>query len=81
MKPGWKTTEFWLRAAAMVVSAALASGAVPSEGPWLQLLGGAGTLLSMFGYSDERRKLKTEAMAREAAAVRADIPPKAFQPE
>lgn len=32
-KPGYKTTEFWLSFAAIIVGAVQASGIVPAEGP------------------------------------------------
>ena len=68
MKPGYKTTEFWLSAAAQVVSAILASGAV--SGPaWLQLLGVAGTILNALGYTVTRGSVK-KAEALTSAAIK-----------
>lgn len=71
-KPGYKTTEFWLSLAASLVSVAFASGAVPSEGPWLQLLGAAGTVLSALGYTAAR--VKTKASLRDMS-IHAPVAP------
>ena len=70
MKPGYKTTEFWLSIAAMVVGAVLASGAVSNE-LLLQALGVVATVLGSLGYSVTRGVTKSgEAHALAAAAVR-----------
>jgi hypothetical protein len=61
VKPGYKTTEFWLSVAAMLVGAILASGIVPNTGIWMQLAGIATTLLNGLGYSVSRGIAKNNA--------------------
>lgn len=57
-KPGYKTTEFWLSFAAVIVGAIQASGIVPSEGPWNQVLGMAISALVALGYTGARMAMK-----------------------
>lgn len=57
-KPGYKTTEFWLSVLAVVVGAVSASGILPSEGPWQQVLGVATTALVALGYTGARLTIK-----------------------
>ena len=57
-KPGYKTTEFWLAFAAVIVGAVQASGIVPSEGPWNQVLGMAISALVALGYTGARMAMK-----------------------
>jgi hypothetical protein len=56
--PGYKTTEFWLSLAAMVVGAALASGVFPSESGMEKILGLAATILAQLGYTVSRTLVK-----------------------
>jgi hypothetical protein len=56
--PGYKTTEFWLSATAMVVGAALASGLFPSESGIEKILGLAATILAQLGYTVSRTMVK-----------------------
>lgn len=58
MRPGWKTTEFWLSLAAAVVGATLAGGVLPSDSPWLKVCGVAAMALASLGYSWSRGKAK-----------------------
>jgi len=58
MKTGYKTTEFWLSFAAMLLGAVMASGLVPSDGPWLQILGLGAAALAGLGYTGARMVLK-----------------------
>jgi hypothetical protein len=60
-KPGYKTTEFWLSFAAVIVGAVQASGAVPSEGPWNQVLGMVISALVALGYTGARIAIKKAA--------------------
>jgi hypothetical protein len=57
-KPGYKTTEFWLSFAAVIVGAVQASGIVPAEGPWNQVLGMAISALVALGYTGARMAMK-----------------------
>ena len=59
MKPGVKTTEFYMTLAAQVFGAVLASGAIPSEGPWLQLAGAVSAGLAAWGYTHSRGLAKS----------------------
>ena len=84
MKPGYKTTEFWLSIAAMVVGAVLASGAVSNE-LVLQALGVVATVLGSLGYSVTRGVTKagdSKAAAASAAlyAMSLQPPPKLVDP-
>ena len=60
IKPGWKTTEFWLTAVAEIVGLLLVSGAVSEvgDGPWPKIIGGAIAILGALGYTVQRRILK-----------------------
>ena len=87
VKPGYKSTEFYLYAAAMVIGAILASGifspANPDHAMILRVLGLAGSILSVLGYGVPRQFGKTNAatvagdvvIARiEAASESAKVP-------
>lgn len=60
VKPGYKTTEFWLTFAAMVITTLYASGVIASDasnlGKALALIAG---VLTSLGYSVVRGKVKT----------------------
>ncbi len=58
MKAGYKTTEFWLALAATAVGATTASGAVPTDGPWAQVVGLIASALVALGYTGSRLALK-----------------------
>lgn len=71
MKPGFKTTEFYLSLAAMILGAVAASGLIPADGPWLQILGLATSMLAGLGYTGQRMVIKSgerRAKASETAA-------------
>jgi hypothetical protein len=57
MRPGWKTSEFWLSTAAQVLGAVMASGAVPG-GVVAQIAGAALAALSALGYTAGRVAVK-----------------------
>lgn len=64
MKPGYKTTEFWLSLAAMVVGALFASGAISDGGLVAKVLGIIATILGSLGYTVSRTLVKgSEAKA------------------
>ena len=67
VKPGWKTTEFWLSLIATLIGALLASGALnptdPTQGKILQIVGLISTLLASMGYTAARTSAKN-AQAR-----------------
>ncbi len=58
VKPGYKTTEFWLSTVATLAGIALASGAIPEGGQVAQIIGGVLAVLSQLGYSSARAKVK-----------------------
>jgi hypothetical protein len=58
MKPGYKTTEFWLTFLAMLIGVVMASG-VFVEGHWaLQVVGMASVVLAKLGYTASRGRTK-----------------------
>ena len=57
-KPGYKTTEFWLSLCALALGAVIGSGAVPSDGPWVQVVALLNTALVAMGYTGSRLTLK-----------------------
>lgn len=57
-KPGYKTTEFWLSLAAVAVGTVQASGLVPNEGAWAQILGTVTVALVSLGYTGARLSVK-----------------------
>ena len=68
-KPGFKTTEFWLSLAAMILGALVASGvldAIPGEKDD-QLVAMAVSVLAALGYSAQRMVVK--ASGSKAAAI------------
>ena len=57
VKPGFKTTEFWMTSVAAVVGIILASG-IPTDNVVMQVAGLAALVLSAFGYSVSRGNAK-----------------------
>lgn len=60
-KPGYKTTEFWISAAAALAGALAASGVFPSESAGERILGLIVSVLVALGYTGSRLALKREA--------------------
>jgi len=60
-KPGYKTTEFWLSLAAMVIGAAMASGAFGDESTLGKIVGLAASVLGALGYTITRGAVKKAA--------------------
>jgi len=58
VKPGYKTTEFWLSAAAAIVGLVAASGVFPAEGEIGKIVGMAVVVLASLGYSSSRGQAK-----------------------
>ena len=58
VKPGFKTSEFWLTLAAVAVGAVFASGAFGEDSPVLQTAGIAATVLGALGYTVSRGMAK-----------------------
>ena len=61
VRPGYKTTEFWLSVAACVVGALLASGVFPAESTGMKIVGMAATTLSALGYTVSRFVVKSNS--------------------
>jgi len=68
MKPGFKSTEFWLSAAAALVSLLMASGAFGDDSSFAKALGFASAALASLGYSASRAFTKS-AEVKAAAEV------------
>lgn len=61
MKPGIRTTEFWLTLIAVLASAVLASGLLPHESVTTKIVGIVGAVLASMGYGAARTHAKTTA--------------------
>jgi hypothetical protein len=59
--PGYKTTEFWLHLAALLLTALFASGVIPTSGTAAQVAAIAASLLGSVGYSVGRSMVKAAA--------------------
>jgi hypothetical protein len=55
---GYKTTEFWMSLAAVVLSFLLASGIIPLESTADKIIGIIGTVLTALGYTVSRSVVK-----------------------
>lgn len=60
-KPGYKTTEFWISAAAALAGALAASGVFPNDSPGERILGLIVSVLVALGYTGSRLALKRDA--------------------
>jgi hypothetical protein len=58
VKPGYKTTEFWMTAAAALIGLLLASGVIPSDSGIDKALGMAAAALAAMGYTFARGMAK-----------------------
>ena len=61
VKPGYKTTEFWLAAIAEIVGLLVMSGAIVQGGLVGRIVGGVVAVLSALGYNASRAKVKAGA--------------------
>ena len=61
VKPGYKTTEFWMSVAASALAAFLASGALPEENFGTQIAGVILSGLTALGYTVSRFVVKNAA--------------------
>ena len=57
-KPGFKTTEFWLSLAAVVLGGLMAAGVFKMEGSTAQVVGIIESALVALGYTGARLTLK-----------------------
>lgn len=58
-KPGFQTSEFWLKIAAFVLTTLLASGAIPTNSTTAQWIAMVSTMLGSLGYTWSRTAVKT----------------------
>jgi hypothetical protein len=63
VKPGYQTTEFWLKCAALVLTALFASGIIPTSGTVATVAAIAATMLGALGYTVSRTMLKSGGAA------------------
>jgi hypothetical protein len=68
MKPGYKTTEFWLSTVAALVGIVMASGLVADDSAVTQILGAVMAVLSGMGYTAARGVVKTHEVDADLAA-------------
>lgn len=61
VKPGFKTSEFWLTLVAMLVGLFVASGVLPESHIVMKIAGFALTALAQLGYSITRAGVKKAA--------------------
>ena len=60
-KEGIKTTEFWLTLLVTIASLVIASGAIPTDNPYVQIGAAISAALSQAGYSFARANTKNGA--------------------
>jgi hypothetical protein len=58
VKPGYRTTEFWLSAVAVLLGLAVASGIIPAGSSWDQAVGLVVAALAAMGYTGARAGIK-----------------------
>lgn len=63
VRPGWKTTEFWLKVAAIILTALFASGVIPTTGTAAMIAAIAATILGALGYTVGRSLVKAAGAA------------------
>ncbi len=61
-KPGYRTTEFWLKITAFVLTALFASGVIPTSGPVAQVAAITATMLGALGYTVSRTLVKNASV-------------------
>ncbi len=66
-KPGWRSSEFWLSVAAMLIGALLAADVFPVDSPVVKALGVVASILGALGYQVSRALVK--ASGNKAAAL------------
>lgn len=59
IRPGYRTTEFWLKLAALLLTALYASGAMTND-KVLAIAGIVGTILGALGYTVSRTMVKAK---------------------
>lgn len=73
MKPGFKTTEFWLSLAATLLAFLMSSGLFVDGSTTMKLLGMAAGVLATLGYTASRAIVKRAETAGAAAVETAKL--------
>jgi hypothetical protein len=60
-KPGWQTSEFYMKLGAILLTALFASGVIPTSGPAATIAAIAATMLGAIGYTVSRSIVKAAA--------------------
>lgn len=68
MKPGYKTSEFWIVLFINIISSAVAVGLVPTTGVYAQIAALIMMLATTYGYNAGRVSLKLQAATMSAMA-------------
>lgn len=61
IKPGYKTTEFWMTTLMHVVTLLQLSGIFPQDSVWTQALSIIGSMISQWAYTNSRGLTKSSA--------------------
>lgn len=75
MRPGYKTTEFWLSALATLLGLFVASGALGDDHYFMKVAGMALSALAALGYSAARAKVKSAESLAAAVVDPKESPP------
>ena len=67
--PGYKTSEFWMKLLATLLTAFYASGVIPTSGTTSQVVAIVATMLGALGYTVVRGAVKTAAQKSLSASV------------
>lgn len=60
VKPGYRSSEFWITAVTVLVGLLLASGAFPDDGSMARALAFVASALASMGYSWSRARVKAD---------------------
>jgi len=73
MTKGYKTTEFWLSFAAMILGALMASGVIVEGSMAAQIIGGVMAILAQLGYTSSRTKVKEAEEKQQPEKVEPEV--------
>lgn len=59
VKPGYRTSEFWISLATTLLGAVVGSGVIPGGSIWAQIAGIAASAIASSVYSKSRADVKT----------------------
>jgi len=60
MKPGWKTTEFWLSLLAVAVTVLMSSDVLPEDSSAVKIASSVSAMLAALGYTVVRSAIKAK---------------------